>query len=98
MTDPRTAALLRIMAADAPVYRLGTPRRDDVPPSPGTLVLDCSRQAAVSRKWNGFDPPAWWSGPPPPREVVAEQRVPAPRSLRGSRGPEERTVLWRILP
>lgn len=98
LTDPRTAVLLRIRSADAPPYRLRVPRKNDAPPAAGTLLLDCPRQSATSRKWNGFDPPAWWSDSPPARDLVAEQHVAAPRSLRGARGPDERTALWRILP
>jgi hypothetical protein len=97
LTDPKTATLLQILWADAPPHRLRTPRKGDGAPPPGTILLLCSRQAAASRKWNDFNPPEWWEGPTPPRETVAEQRVPGPRSLRGKPGPEEHTVLRRIV-
>lgn len=97
VTDPRTAVLMQILAADAPPYRLRVCGPGDPAPAPGTLILKSSRQSTISRKWNQFLPPAWWDAALPPRDLVAEQRVPAPPSLRGARGPEEHTVLWRIV-
>lgn len=97
LTDPRTATLLRVRTSDSPPWKLRVARRGEPIPPSGTVLLYSSRQAVTSRLYNDFDPPDWWwETRALPADLLAEQRVPAPRSLRGSRGPEEHTAIWKI--
>jgi len=96
LTDPRSAQLLRMEAADAPVYTVRAYTAADPPPAPGTLCIHSDRMSGISAEWDQVRPPAWWRNPPPPRKTLAELVTPAPWRLRGARGPDERTRLSRI--
>ncbi len=96
LTDPRTAAMLRVLARETPTYTLRVYTGADPIPPDGTLLLDSRIQAAGARDWDHVPPPPWWSSDEPRREEVAVRSVPSPWRLRGPRGPEERTILRRV--
>jgi hypothetical protein len=98
LTDARTAELLRIMSGYAPRYSLRPFAPGDLPPPPGTLLVDNERLVEESGRWDGLAPPPWWRASEPRRVLLAELVIPPPFVLQGPRGAAERVVLSRVAP
>jgi hypothetical protein len=97
VTDGRTAAMLSFLSGYRPSFEVRGYATSDPPPLPGALLLDEPYRVAIHEAWAGVAPPAWFRGPSPRREVVAETLIPEPRRLRGASPPPRRVVLSRIL-
>jgi hypothetical protein len=96
VTDPRSAQVLVMFAAGTPAYTVRGYASSDPPPPPGTLLFRNPRMLMISIEWDNLQPPAWWTGPPPSRELAAELIVPAPWRLRGPRRADDRIQLSRV--
>jgi hypothetical protein len=96
VTDPRTAALLRMRSPYAPPFSVLSYSPDLPPPEKGTLLLHVPAQSTVSATWDRIGPPPWWTDPSISRRVVAEAVFPSPRRLRGPRADDERTLLIAV--
>lgn len=96
VTDPRSAETLTMMFGHSPTLAIrGYGPADPAPPA-GTMLLDLPAHASASRTREGVEPPPWWTASTPPRNVVAEETVPARRRFRGGELPGEKRVLSQV--
>lgn len=98
ITDPRTAETLMMMFAYSPPSPLQGFRPGDPAPASGTLLLELSAIARVSRFRDGVEPPPWWTASTPPRRTVVQEEVPGRRRIRGGTLPPEQRILRQIEP
>ena len=96
VTDPRSAETLMMMFGYAPPATIRSYGPGDPVPVDGTLLLDLSAHAALSRARDGVEAPAWWTAPTSRRTTVAQEDVPGRRRIRGGPLPGEKRVLSRM--